>query len=206
MKNYLSEKIIANIFFSLVCKCYSFSKYLECYCNFELLFWIMQESKHDSTTTADPDLEDLHQTPPEEEFDCKLCFFRTNISKAFEKHVRMKHAGGMFQCQHCDYTTTRSGNLKAHSRKHTGEMLQCQHCDYTTAQSGNLKSHSRKHTGEKLQCQYCDYATARSDHLKAYSRKHTGEMFQCQHCDFTTTQFGNLKSHSRKHTGDMLQC
>merc|ERR1719154_949657 len=79
-----------------------------------------EESKHDSTTTAGQHLEDHHHTPPEEEFDCKLCFFRTKISKAFEKHIRMKHAGGMFQCQHCDYTTAQSRNLKFHSRKHTG--------------------------------------------------------------------------------------
>ena len=111
----------------------------------------MQEGKHNSTTTASQDFEDPHLTPPEEEFNCKLCFFRTNISKAFEKHIRIKHArhaSGMFQCQHCDYTTTCSDNLKAHSRKHTGEMLQCQHCDYTTAHLYSLKAHSRKHTGD----------------------------------------------------------
>ena len=60
----------------------------------------------------------------------------------------------MFQCQHCDYTTNRSGDLKVHCRKHTGEMLQCQHFDYTTAHSGNLKSHSRKHTSlREVRCE-----------------------------------------------------
>ena len=54
----------------------------------------------------------------------------------------------MLQCQYCDYRTTQSGALKAHSRKHTGDMLQCQHCDYTTTQSGNLKVHSLKHIVE----------------------------------------------------------
>ena len=52
----------------------------------------------------------------------------------------------MLQCQHCDYTTARSIDLKIHSRKHTGEMLQCQHCEYTTNYSSALKRHSNKHT------------------------------------------------------------
>ena len=54
----------------------------------------------------------------------------------------------MLQCQHFDYATTHSDNLKTHSQRHTGEMLQCQHCDYTTAHSSHLKRHYRKHTGE----------------------------------------------------------
>ena len=51
----------------------------------------------------------------------------------------------MLQCEHCDYLTTRSHNLKIHSRKHTGEMIQCEHCDYSTTRSDNLKVHSYKH-------------------------------------------------------------
>ena len=74
-------------------------------------------------------------------------------------------------------------------------MLQCQHCDYTTAHSDNLKTHSRKNTGEMLQCQHCDYTTGHSGHLKAHFKIHTGEMLQCQHCDYTTTQSGQLKAH-----------
>ena len=54
----------------------------------------------------------------------------------------------MFQCQHCDYTTTQYGALKAHFRKHTGEMLKCQYCDYTTPHSGALKAHFHQHTGK----------------------------------------------------------
>ena len=63
--------------------------------------------------------------------------------------VSQRDDGKIFMCGYCDYTTTRSGNLKSHSRKHTGELLQCKNCDYATVYPGNLKSHSRKHTGDQ---------------------------------------------------------
>ena len=133
----------------------------------------------------------------------------------------------MCQCHYCDYTTTSSGDLKAHSRKHAGEMLLCQHCDYSSACSSALKRHSCKHTGETIQCQYChyqptqyrslliftgeifflcehcDFSIAYSNSLKEYLRKHTGEILQCQHCDISTAYSSALKRHSRKHTGNI---
>ena len=75
---------------------------------------------------------------------------KTDISAALINLSR-KRTKKLFQCKHCDYTATRSDQLKAHSRKHTGEMFQCPHCDYTTVESSNLKRHLRKHTGEMLQ-------------------------------------------------------
>ena len=57
----------------------------------------------------------------------------------------------ILKCEYCDYTSTHSGNLKAHSRKHSDEILKCEHCDYTTTRSNVLKAHSCKHNGEMLQ-------------------------------------------------------
>ena len=85
------------------------------------------------------------------------------------------------------------------------KRFRCEHCDFRTARSYDLKVHSRKHTGERLRCEYCDYTTTRSDNLNRHSRKHTGERLRCEHCDYTTTQSGNLKAHSRKHTGVCLR-
>ena len=70
----------------------------------------------------------------------------------------------ILQCQHCDYTTVRSGDLKVHSRKHID------------ASSGILKTDSFKHNGEMLQCQYCDYTTTKSGNMKRHYHKHADEI------------------------------
>ena len=101
--------------------------------------------------------------------------------------VLQRDGGKKYKSGNHDDQLTTSGNLKVQYRKPTGEMLQCQHCDFTTTRSHNLIAHSRKNTGEKyLQCQHCEYTTIYSCALKTHSRKHTGEMLQCQHCKYAT--------------------
>ena len=137
----------------------------------------IQDNNADPRIAGTPEL-GLHQLDNAKEISEKqLSGCRINHSTA-KKSSNVERSLTVLQCKHCDYTSTRSYNLKVHSRKHTGDLLQCQHCDYTTAYSNSLKEHSRKHTGDLLQCQHCDYTTAYSGNayssaLKRHSIKHT---------------------------------
>ena len=72
--------------------------------------------KHGGT----PDL-DLVQLDSKEESNVQYRFHDATTSTEQLKNISQK----LLQCQHCDYTTVRSSDLKRHSRKHSGDMLQC---------------------------------------------------------------------------------
>ena len=124
---------------------------------------------------------------------------KTTDTTDLELH-QLKNVNEASVTQHSACRTNRYTTPKSCSPRPPPNVLQCQHCDYTTAYSGDLKAHSRKHTGDMLRCQQCDYVTTRLDCLKKHSRKHTVEMLKCWHCDYTTTRSGDLKVHFHMHT------
>ena len=56
----------------------------------------------------------------------------------------------MYMCPMCQYTSTKSFNVRVHMRTHTQEKpFPCQHCAYRATTSGNLKSHQRVHNSHQ---------------------------------------------------------
>jgi len=117
-----------------------------------------------------------------------------------------------FQCDYekCTYATTKSGNLKLHTRTHTGEksfFCNFPSCGYSCSASNDLKAHQRTHTGERpFVCNFplCGYAATQSSNLKAHIRTHTGEKsFVCNFpsCGYSCNASKDLKAHQRTHTG-----
>ena len=60
----------------------------------------------------------MHQSPGMAEYSCKICSFKTSISKSYlAKHIRTKHEGFKFKCQLCEAEFCRKESLQKHTKK-----------------------------------------------------------------------------------------
>ena len=100
--------------------------------------------------------------------------------------------GVSYNCDQCDYKTTRKDNLKRHKlTKHEGVSYNCDQCDYKAKTKDRLKRHKlSKHQSYRFKCQQCELTFAREHVLARHvKRVHEREhMNQCEYCDhhFTT--------------------
>ena len=82
----------------------------------------------------------------------------------------------------------------------------CNHCEYASSNTGNLRTHLKTHSGEKSNiCNQCDYSSSYAHHLRTHLKTHSGEKpNKCNQCDFTSVWAGNLTVHLKTHSGEKL--
>ena len=110
-----------------------------------------------------------------------------------------------FQCQICDFTTTRNENLQLHVSMHCDEKsYHCPTCKFKANDAKNLSRHLLIHgSRDKLfQCDKCEYSTHRRNLLKSHKlRLHSDssevlqpqrKKFYCQPCDLAAKNQYNL--------------
>ena len=102
----------------------------------------------------------------------------------------MRHTGEnllndqqIYHCEFCEYTTSRTDNLKRHSKRHTGEpMLQKQDTN----------------NGE-FSCNICDKSFARRENLRRHEQIHSGiRPFSCHVCEKSFRQRNELVYHQSR--------
>ena len=133
------------------------------------------------------------------------------------------------KCNQCDFSSSRTGNLKRHLKTHSGERSnKCSQCDYKSSRADVLRVHLKTHRGEKPnKCNQCEYASLYASNLRTHLKhtvgksqtnatnmtahplgeaiwgliwKHTVEKSnKCNQCDYASAQPGHLRRHLKIH-------
>ena len=121
-----------------------------------------------------------------------------------------------FFCEQCQLSFQRNDELKFHKQKiHEGLVFNCEICEYSTSRKGDFKRHivSKHSDGEMKQgrkpsfCKEdgCTFIDLKSNgHLRRHiETKHEGIVrFKCHimNCGFKASQYKDLRRHAKTHT------
>ncbi|GBP77949.1 Zinc finger protein 513 [Eumeta japonica] len=164
---------------------------------------LLEEQTHDHSHRAN------NSPGAQEERRCAHC-----VGSPIKCDCRTDNASGItcknknekkYECEHCEYKTSRKSNLISHIRKHLGsKRSKCEQCVYSTFRAGDLKRHMRTHTGENTyKCDQCKYSASKISSLKVHMRSHTSEKrYKCKLCEYSTLLPQTLKRHMCTHTGE----
>ena len=119
-----------------------------------------------------------------------------------KRHVNSVHLSNIFNCDVCDYKSTRKSTLNSHKKiAHEGQFYRCTLCDFTTGWKQTLKRHNAsKHENKRFSCSSCDFSATRREHLKSHEiTAHLGELYKCEFCPFEVRFYINCTGWPDKH-------
>ena len=90
------------------------------------------------------------------------------LQSAPKRRKRTINGGMQFPCDQCEYTGTRSADLKRHFKsKHEEIKYPCDKCEYEGSTTRYLKEHIKsKHEEIKYLCDQCEYEGSTASYLK----------------------------------------
>jgi KRAB domain-containing zinc finger protein len=143
-------------------------------------------------------------------FQCKICFKSFNDPSTLSQHMKThdkKNRIKSLKCEHCDYATYTSAQLKSHLKVHDANRikdLKCPTCKFATDNNGVLKRHIETHNPHrtKYPCPHCDYKATTFSDLKFHMKTHNPNRIKdqkCPHCDFMTDNKRCLTAHIKTH-------
>ena len=123
-----------------------------------------------------------------------------------------------YECDQCDYQTSRADHFKNHTLCHSGENLksfkkdmkvhkrnelECSLCQKKLKTLQSYKRHKLSHTSleKKFSCSLCPLVFQFKNYLKIHERTHNNQKrYTCLMCPKTFSQQGNLKTHTKQHS------
>ena len=87
------------------------------------------------------------------------CGYEAKKKSILTRHIKLRHEGVKYVCNHCNQQCTTKGGLKLHiESKHDNIKYCCEECGKQFTQQGNLKLHIQsQHENVKYSCNQCDF-------------------------------------------------
>lgn len=110
---------------------------------------------------------------------CVQCTVCMSLQMSCESGLVQASSDPFYTCPICQKTAVNKLALSAHMRQHTGVWpFECNQCDYKTSRSHDLKRHLKsRHQGalqRPFRCPVCPYRTTYAVHLQAHlSSRHS---------------------------------
>ncbi|CAH1981778.1 unnamed protein product [Acanthoscelides obtectus] len=142
-------------------------------------------------------------------FPCTNCDSSFTSKRSLDNHTLHEHpeftaymSHKIHKCTHCEYKTTRAGDLTTHAMRHTGAKFTCTKCDASFTSKRSLDNHTlHEHpeftgsvTHKIRKCTHCEYKTTFFHRLATHLRKHAGPL-TCSECDASFTIKRSLDNH-----------
>ena len=141
----------------------------------------------------------------QDQFQCKLCTFKTIYSESLRGHIKYKHQGVRYDCNICEYKATTKGSLADHIKSmHLNErQQQCNICDYKTTTKSKLTKHVKNvHCkSEQIMCTQCNKLIQKrylNQHMKMLHSEVKPPQYDCTICSFQTIYQTGVKLHVKK--------
>jgi len=117
---------------------------------------------------------------------CEYCEFTSVWKSDVKRHIESKHNEvKSFKCSECPYLAKNPRCLQRHMEKHAGKIFNCIECEFTSVTTQGLKYHTReKHCeAERVKCTECEYEAPAGWRIKRHmDEKHGKQLFQCSVC------------------------
>ena len=136
---------------------------------------------------------------------CDYCNFKTSLTIAMNRHVKINHSTEVKQPQVAEIMPEVSQVKGTSMSAKNGESMafkQCFQCNFKSIKMSALQLHVKR-VHEKVNdhhCTLCDFATSRSDTLERHTKAvHMSEVkdYACSKCSYETKQKYHLAAHTK---------
>ena len=138
----------------------------------------------------DPEQELKKQS--EDVFQCDLCNFVTTRKDAIKRHTATIHSDVLHQCEVCDFNSNRRDSLRRHTRIKHSDVRRKRPIIVQDEEAGP----------SKFSCLHCSATFTQRSSLHTHNNtKHSNNLgrFMCEECGSTFPRLDYLKSHQAQH-------
>ena len=147
-------------------------------------------------------------------YECSLCKKSFGYSVSLTRHKRncrgttvippsyQKGRKMFWCCEHCDFTTNRSGSLKRHFQTHNQQLFKCSHCPKHFGTKESLVLHTRsKHATEDIGSKCAKPVQSEGDFDPQIQNQTQEHRYMCDICQKGFTNVQHFEGHRNKHSG-----